>query len=581
MQMIKTAAKGKAKEKNDQQKAARSKKAESSDDEEDSDEEDTDDGDSTSDNDVEEEEEDDEEEEDEEDEEEDADDDEMTVRTTDDLVAESADKTDKQLRKAHKINTKGEDVPRPIVAFQQLKEYNIQQALLEDLCQMHTQPTPIQMQGIPIMLKKRDIVGIAPTGSGKTCTFVVPLLALLKKHKDTGFRALVLAPTPELAKQIKSEFDLLNARLKLSVQLLTKSSVGVLKKTSRKAHDILVSTPMRLVHYLKHEVITLSSVEWIVVDEADTLFENGYEKQLDQIISACTNRKHVSLFSATMPERVVHLARSVLKNYIRVTVGVHNAAATTVDQQLLFTGDELGKMHALRNLIREGIAPPVLIFVQSKERATHLFGELVYSGLHVDLIHADRTPQQRTAAVREFREGRTWILICTDLMGRGIDFKGVNLVINFDFPPSANEYIHRVGRTGRAGRPGRAITFFTQKDAPILRSVATVVRASGCSVPDWVFELKGLRKKQRSRTVTREAISSNAAVMLRDKAKRRQWAEQHAENKEKRAKMKAASKSAGRQRGHDEDGEDILDDDDDHLEGQEDGDDFDLDSDEN
>eukprot|EP01147_Barroeca_monosierra_P007911 gene7911-10004_t len=399
---------------------------------------------------------------------------------------------DKKLRKHFHIHVKGDNIPRPVVAFEELTTYDVPIQLLRHLSSVHPTPTPVQMQCIPALLKCNNVVAVAPTGSGKTCAFSFPLLANLQRHKDGGFRALVLVPTPELAQQIKQEFNILTKHTNLSVQLLTKSNVGVLKKNSFHSHDILISTPMRLVYFLTHEVLDLSQVEWLIIDEADTLFENGYERQLDQILLACSNKKHVSLFSATMPQRVENLARSVIPDFIRVSVGVENAAATTVDQRLVFTGDELGKVHALRNLIKEGIQPPVLIFVQSKERAKHLFHELVYDNINVDVIHAERTNQQRDQIVRAFREGAIWILICTDLMSRGIDFKGVNLVINFDFPPSVNEYIHRVGRTGRAGRRGSAITFFTVKDAPILRAVATAIRSSGCKVPQWIFKLKGL-----------------------------------------------------------------------------------------
>ncbi|EGD78061.1 hypothetical protein PTSG_08940 [Salpingoeca rosetta] len=328
----------------------------------------------------------------------------------------------KKVRKQHQIQVKGDDVPPPVVAFQQLSDYDVPKVVLSNLCKMHEKPTPIQMQAIPAMLKKRDVVGIAPTGSGKTCAFSFPLLANLGKHDDSGIRAVVVAPTPELAFQIKSELELLSRGSKLSIQLLTKANVGNVAKARQRSHDILVSTPRRLVYCLSKGLIDLAKVSWVVIDEADTLFENGYETQLDEILHACANREHVSLFSATM---------------------------------------------------------------------------------------------------------------------------GVNLVINFDFPPSANEYIHRVGRTGRAGRTGTAITFFTTRDAPILRSIASVIRASGCDVPDWIFQLPNLPKKQRSRTVTRATISSSAAAMMADKAKRRAWAEKQRAGKGKKAK-RGKKKSGGR-----------------------------------
>lgn len=155
--------------------------------------------------------------------------------------------------------------------------------------------------------------------------------------------------------------------------------------------------------------------------------------------------------------------------YMYFFVHCRNAATDLVEQELLFVGNESGKLVAFRNLVHKGLAPPVLVFVQSKERAQQLFSELIYDGINVDAIHADRTQMQRDNTVRSFREGKVWVLICTELMARGVDFKGVNLVVNYDFPPSAIAYIHRVGRAGRAGRKGRAITFFTTDDTANLR----------------------------------------------------------------------------------------------------------------
>merc|ERR1712142_1092876 len=152
-----------------------------------------------------------------------------------------------------------------------------------------------------------------------------------------------------------------------------------------------------------------------------------------------------------------------------------------------------------RSLVQKGLQPPVLIFVQTKERAQQLFKELLYDGINVDVIHSERSEQQRENTVRAFRSGDIWVLICTELLGRGIDFKGVNLVINYDFPPSAVSYIHRIGRTGRAGRPGKAVTFFTEQDRIVLRTIAEVMKNSGCDVPDYMLSLKKPSRDDRKK----------------------------------------------------------------------------------
>eukprot|EP00118_Oscarella_pearsei_P012556 m.93242 g.93242 ORF g.93242 m.93242 type:complete len:211 (+) comp36777_c1_seq2:1593-2225(+) len=169
---------------------------------------------------------------------------------------------------------------------------------------------------------------------------------------------------------------------------------------------------------------------------------------------------------------------------------IRNTTTETVEQRLVFVGQEAGKLIGIRDIIRKGFKPPMLVFVQSKERAKELFHELIYDGLNVDVVHADRTQAQRDNVVRSFRLGKIWILICTELMSRGIDFKGVNMVVNYDFPTTAVSYIHRIGRTGRAGRPGEAVSFFTEDDAPYLRSIVNVMKESGCDVPEWMLKLK-------------------------------------------------------------------------------------------
>merc|ERR1719378_695713 len=178
------------------------------------------------------------------------------------------------------------------------------------------------------------------------------------------------------------------------------------------------------------------------------------------------------MFSATMPPAVCELANSILTEPLRVSIGDVNAAAPDVDQKLLFITHEDGKLFSFRQAVQDGsVEPPALIFVQSKERAKQLFSELVYDGIFVDAVHADRTKQQRDNTIKAFRAGKIWMLICTDLMARGVDFKGVETVINYDFPQTAATYIHRIGRTGRAGRAGTALTFFTIADFESLRAI--------------------------------------------------------------------------------------------------------------
>lgn len=263
--------------------------------------------------------------------------------------------------------------------------------------------------------------------------------------------------------------------------------------------DVLVSTPLRMDYVLSQSRIDLSSVEYLVLDESDKLFELGFVEQIDSVVNACTNPRVLrSLFSATLPDAVEELARSIMHDAVRIVVGEKNSASQLVKQKLLFVGSEEGKLLALRQSFQESLHPPVLVFVQSKERAKELYKELAFEDFKVNCIHADLTQAQRELAVDRFREGKTWVLIATDLLARGMDFKGVNCVINFDFPSTTASYIHRIGRSGRAGRPGEAITFYTEDDVPFLRSVVNVIVASGCEVPSWMLNLPKQHRKRHN-----------------------------------------------------------------------------------
>ena len=222
-------------------------------------------------------------------------------------------------------------------------------------------------------------------------------------------------------------------------------------------------------------------------------------QQIDSILTAIPSTATRALFSATLGPTVRHLSESILRSPIDITTGIHagiggnsaaGGASEHIQQELKFVGREEGKLLAIRQLVAGGITPPVLIFMQSKERAQALFGELLYDGIRVDVIHAGRSHANREASVQKFRRGETWVLICTDLVARGVDFKAVNLVINYDLPNEGVSYVHRIGRTGRAGRAGRAITFFTEADFDNLRTIANVMRLSGCDVPEWMLTMK-------------------------------------------------------------------------------------------
>ncbi|KAF5292857.1 hypothetical protein FQR65_LT11109 [Abscondita terminalis] len=430
-----------------------------------------------------------------------------------------------RLRKILQLSVNGKNVPEPITYFDELP---IKTDLIENIKRSgYSEPTIIQRQAITIMLEGRQVLACAPTGSGKTAAFLVPIIQHLEGPQRKGFRAIIICPTRELAKQTQRECVRLSMGYGFRIHIISKieKALSLYGPKSSQKFDILVTTPNRLCYLLKKEppAISLANVEWLIVDEADKLFEAGFcsfRDQLEQILQACSNKnRKIGMFSATFTPVVDDWCTTNMKDLVRVTVGHKNAATDLVNQKLLFVGNESGKLLAFRDIVRNGITPPVLIFVQSKDRAQQLFSELIFDGINVDAIHADRTQTQRDNTVRSFREGKIWVLICTELMARGIDFKGVNLVINYDFPSTAISYIHRIGRAGRAGRPGKAITFFTTDDTVNLRSIAHVIRQSGCEVPDYMLAIKKRSKRElkklKSRAPHRTLINTTPSYQLK------------------------------------------------------------------
>ncbi|TXG59139.1 hypothetical protein EZV62_016968 [Acer yangbiense] len=412
-------------------------------------------------------------------------------------------------RKKYSIHVSGTNVPSPLKAFAELSSrYGCESYLLRNLVELgFKEPTPIQRQAIPVLLSDRECFACAPTGSGKTLAFLCPMLMKLKHASKDGIRAVIMCPTRELAVQTTRECKNLAKGTKFRIKLMKKELMRV-ADLSKFSCDVLISTPLRLRLAIRKKKMDLSRVEYLVLDEADKLFEVGsLLKQIDPVVKACSNPSIIrSLFSATLPDFVEELARSIMHDAVRVIIGRKNTASELIKQKLIFAGSEEGKLLALRQSFAESLNPPVLIFLQSKERAKELYVELAYENIRVGVIHSDLSQTEREDAIDDFRAGKIWVLIATDVIARGMDFKGVNCVINYDFPDSAAAYIHRIGRSGRAGRSGEAISFYAEDDIPFLRNIANVMEASGCEVPSWIKALPKLRgKKHRPR---RERIST-------------------------------------------------------------------------
>ncbi|VDD88439.1 unnamed protein product [Enterobius vermicularis] len=413
-------------------------------------------------------------------------------------------------RKRNHIYTWGGDIPEPIQKFSDIEK--IPEGILHNLKEFGiTEPTPIQNQAIPLMLEKRELLASAPTGSGKTLAFALPIilevlrLKRLRRHQDKNYLiAVILEPTKELAKQVYVQFLKFVQGFPVKCAVLEDNSIFD-DGNSDFSVNILVSTPNRLNFALAEKSCrVLSKLKWLIIDEGDRLFETTegedrcFRNQLAKVYQACKRSKfvHHAFFSATYSYEVEDWCKTNLDNLVVVCVGARNSAVSLVKQELVFAGSEQGKVTSLCSLFREGFEPPVVVFLQSKDRAYQLFSEIQSRrpDIPAALISSDVDEGKaicftREISIEQFREGKIWVLICTDLMGRGLDFRGVNLIINFDLPTSVISYIHRVGRAGRAGRPGRAVTYFTESDLQLIRPIATVIKQAGYPVPEYTLRM--------------------------------------------------------------------------------------------
>lgn len=482
--------------------------------------------------------------------------------------------------------------PQPLVSFKELRSrYKISSRLAENVAgQGFTVPTEVQLGSLPLMLgdpsvsttenSEPDLLVVAPTGSGKSLSFLIPVINKIVRHHHSqsdehGILSVIVAPTKELASQIVNEGRKLVAGTGVKITLMRKGMRVVErndddetnvpeedaeesdgsededeeddkpKKVQNNApitkSDILVTTPLMLVNSLSANqtkpLAHLPLVRSLVLDEADVLLDPLFRDQTLDIWRSCVHPDlRVSLWSATMGSNVEDLTRSTIKErleniehkpttphpLVRLVVGLKDSAIPNIDHRLIYAATEQGKLLGLRQLLRPAAAspgdvrlrPPFLIFTQTIPRAIALHSELRYDipaeaggSSRIAVLHSDLADNQRSEIMRDFRKGEIWILVTTDLLARGVDFRGINGVVNYDIPNSAAVYVHRVGRTGRAGREGGiAVTYYTKEDIPYVKSIANVIDVSeklrgeegGKSIQKWLLDsLPDLSKKDK------------------------------------------------------------------------------------
>jgi ATP-dependent RNA helicase RhlE len=337
-------------------------------------------------------------------------------------------------------------------------------------------PTPIQEQAIPVVLAGQDVLGLAQTGTGKTAAFILPILQRLTKGPLRQVRALIVAPTRELAEQIYHVSKDLGRHTKIR-SLTVYGGVNKTRQIQglRRGVEIVVATPGRLLDLMGAGYLDISKVEVLVLDEADRMCDMGFLPDIRRIIRALPNKRQTLFFSATMPTDIRKLADSILKNPETVQIGMI-APVYTVSHALYPVPGGL-KKQLLKAMLEELPTGRVLIFTRTKYRARGLARDLEKSGHRVAALQGNMSQNQRQKAINGFREGKHDFLVATDIAARGIDVTGISHVINFDMPDTVDAYTHRIGRTGRAERSGEAFTLAVEGDAVMVRDIERVLGA--------------------------------------------------------------------------------------------------------
>ena len=335
-------------------------------------------------------------------------------------------------------------------------------------------PTPIQREAIPLILRGRDVIGLAQTGTGKTAAFTLPLVnQLLGGPQRT--RAVVLTPTRELCMQVEQSIHKYARHSRLSVVAVFGGvPLEPQTKALRAGADVIVATPGRLIDHLERQNVVFDDLEVLVLDEADRMLDMGFAPQINRLVGEMPRYRQTLLFSATMPPEVEALARKYLRKPIVVQIGRRSEAAHTVTHAVYPVPRER-KSALLAHLLKDGELDSVLVFVRTKIGADRVVRHLHQEGVEATAMHADKTQGQRTKAIEDFKAGKIRVLVATDIAQRGLDISHITHVISYDVPQQPEDYVHRIGRTGRASREGDAFTFMSPDEIAMVRTIESVL----------------------------------------------------------------------------------------------------------
>ena len=363
----------------------------------------------------------------------------------------------------------------------------------------YEKPTPIQQQSIPEILKGRDLLGTAQTGTGKTAAFAIPILQNLhqKNIRNNQIKALVLTPTRELAIQIEESFNAYGRHLPLRTLVIFGGvKQGAQEAALKKGVDILVATPGRLLDFIGQGIISLKNLEIFVLDEADRMLDMGFVHDVKRVVKLLPQKRQTLFFSATFPKEIQDLADSMLTNPVRVSVTPVSSTADTIQQSVYFVEKE-DKLNLLTHILQNDISESVLVFARTKHGSDKIAKKLQKDKISAEAIHGNKSQNQRQNALNNFKSGKTRVLVATDIAARGIDIDELKHVINFELSDVSETYVHRIGRTGRAGNEGRSISFVDGLDLLNLRNTEKLIGKKIPVVKDHPFHTDNLVEQKR------------------------------------------------------------------------------------
>lgn len=346
-------------------------------------------------------------------------------------------------------------------------DFNFDPQLLEGLSSVgYTKPTPIQAEAIPVILEGKDLIACAQTGTGKTAAFVLPILNKILGTETRHLNTLILSPTRELALQIDQQVEGLSYFIDASSIAIYGGGSGAAwdqqKKALTEGADMVIATPGRLIALLQSGEVKFEHLKHLVLDEADRMLDMGFFDDIVKIINYLPAERQTILFSATMPPKIRTLANRILKDPVQINIAISKPAAGILQQAYVVYDSQ--KMDILKQVLLDEMMTSVIIFASTKEKVKELEREMQRGGFAAKGFHSDLEQNEREVIMREFKSRSLRIIIGTDILSRGIDVDGINLVVNYDAPPDPEDYIHRIGRTARADTTGTAITFINEKD---------------------------------------------------------------------------------------------------------------------